>query len=495
MDDFKKVIGMDFLRQVRVVPIPFLRSTAILEEEAPCMVPTITGSKAKTPMLSAMQLEKGLKKNEVTYLVALKEDPINPMRDPMPAEVKKELDEFKDVMPSELPKKLPPRREEDHKIELESGAKPLTMGPYRMAPLELEELRRQLKELLDAIFIQPSKAPYGAPVLFQKKHDGSLRMCIDYRAINKVTIKNKYPIPLIAHLFDQLGRARYFTKLDLRSGYYQVRIAEGDEPKTTCVTRYGSYEFLVMPFGLTNAPATLCTLMNKIFHPFLDKFVVVYLDDIVIYSNTLEEHIDHIKKVFRLLRLNELYVKKEKCSFALGEVGFLGHRIKNGKLMMDESKIKAIQEWDPPTKVPQLRPFLGLVNYHRRFIKGYSARAAPLIDLLKKNKAWTWDEKCQQAFEDLKKAITEELVLALPDHTKVFKVHTDASDFSSGVVLMQERRPIAFESRKLNDREVVHSPRERDDSDHPLLVDMETLSAGVALHCEDLNIATSYFPT
>ena len=333
-----------------------------------------------------MQLEKGLKKNEVTYLAALKEDSINPMGDSMPAEVKKALDEFKDVMPPELPKKPPPRREEDHKIELESGAKPPAMGPYRMAPPELEELRRQLKELMDAGFIQPSKAPYSALVLFQKKHDGSLRMCIDYRALNKVTIKNKYPIPLIADLFDQLGRARYFTKLDLRLGYYQVRIAEGDEPKTTCVTRYGSYEFLVMPFGLTNAPATFCTLMNKIFHPFLDKFVVVYLDDIVIYSNTLEEHIDHLNKVFRLLRRNELYVKNEKCSFALGEVGFLGHRIKDGKLMMDESKIKAIQEWDPPTKVPQLRSFLGLVNYYRRFIKGYSARAARLTYLLKKSK-------------------------------------------------------------------------------------------------------------
>ena len=212
-------------------------------------------------------------------------------------------------------------------------------------------MRRQLKELLGAGFIQPSKAPYGAPVLFQKKHDGSLRMCIDYRALNKVMVKNKYPIPPIADLLDQLGRARYFTKMDFRSGYYQVRIAEGDEPKTTCVTRYGSNEFLVMPFGLTNAPATFCTLMNKIFHPFLDKFVMVYLDDIVIYRNTLEEHVDHLRKVFRLLRQNALYVKKEKCSFALGEVGFLGHRIKDGNLMMDESKIKAIQEWDPPTKV------------------------------------------------------------------------------------------------------------------------------------------------
>ena len=436
MDDFKIVIEMDFLRQVRAVPIPFLRSMAILEEEAPCMVLPITESKAKTPMLSAMQLEKGLKRNEVTYLATLKEDPIDPMRDTMPVEVKKALDEFKDVMPSELPKKLPPRREEDHKIELESGAKPPAMGPYRMAPLELEELRRQLNDLLDAGFIQPYKAPYGAPVLFQKKHDGPLRMCIDYRALNKVTVKNKYPIPLIADLFDQLGSAKFFTKLDLRSGYYQVRIAKGDEPKTTCVTRYGSYEFLVMPFGLTNAPATFCTLMNKIFHPFLDKFVVVYLDDIVIYRNTLEEHVDHLRKVFRLLRQNELYVKKEKCFFALGEVGFLGHHIRDGKLMMEEGKIKAIQEWDPPTKVPQLRSFLGLVNYYRRFINGYSARAAPLTDLLKKGKAWTWDEKCQQAYEDLKKAVTEEPVLALPNHTKVFEVHTDASDFAIGGVLM-----------------------------------------------------------
>ena len=266
------------------------------------------------------------------------------------------------------------------------------MGPYRMAPPELDELRRQLKELLDAGFIQPSKATYGAPILFQKKHNGSLQMCIDYRALNKVTIKNKYPIPLIADLFDQLGRVRYFTKLDLRSSYYQVRIAEGDEPKTTCVTRYDSYEFLVMPFGLTNAPATFCTLMNKIFHPYLDKFVVVYLDDIIICSITLKEHVEHLRKIFKILRQNELYVRKKNCSFAMEEVSFLGHRIRDGKLMMDDSKVKAIQEWDPPTKVPQLKSFLGLVNYYRQFIKGYSARTAPLIDLLKKNKAWEWDE-------------------------------------------------------------------------------------------------------
>ena len=184
------------------------------------------------------------------------------------------------------------------------GAKPPAFAPYHMAPPELEELRNQLKELLDAGYVHPSKSPYGAPVLFQKKHDGSLRLCIDYRALNKITIKNKYPIPRIDDLFDQLGDASYFTKLDLRSGYYQVRIAEGDEPKTACVTRYGSYEFLVMPFGLTNALATFCTLMNKVLAPFLDRFVVVYLDDIVIYSKNLEEHVEHLREVLRTLRDN-----------------------------------------------------------------------------------------------------------------------------------------------------------------------------------------------
>ena len=199
----------------------------ILEEKKPCMVLTITEGSPKTLMISAMQVKRVLKRKNVTYLATHKEEKDDGLEEPMPKEIEGVLDEFKDVMPLELPKRLPPRRKEDHKIELEPGAKPLALRPYRMAPPELDELRRQLKELLDVGFIQPSKAPYGASVLFQKKHDGSLQMCIDYQALNKVMVKNKYPIPLIANLFDQFGRARYFMKLDLRSGYYQVRITEG----------------------------------------------------------------------------------------------------------------------------------------------------------------------------------------------------------------------------------------------------------------------------
>ena len=237
------------------------------------------------------------------------------------------LSKFIDVMPLELPKKLPPRRQTDHQIELVPGSRPPAQAPYRMTPPELIELRKQLTELLDAGFVQPSKVSYRALVLFQKKQDGTLRMCVEYRGLNKVTIKNKYLIPLAAELFDRLSKAEYFTKLDLRSVYWQVHVAEGDEAKTTCVTRYGSFEFLVMSFRLTNAPATFCNLMNDVLFDFLDSFMVVYFDNIVIYSSTLEDHVVHLEIVLDRLRQNQLYVKKEKCEFAQTEIKFLGHLI------------------------------------------------------------------------------------------------------------------------------------------------------------------------
>ncbi|KAA0041960.1 reverse transcriptase [Cucumis melo var. makuwa] len=258
----------------------------------------------------------------------------------VPKEIMRVLEKYHDVMPDSLPKSLPPRRMIDHEIELVPGAKPPAKNAYRMAPPELAELRKQLDELLNAEFIRPAKAPYGAPVLFQKKKDGSLRLCIDYRVLNKLT-------------------------LDLRSGYYQVRIAKGDESKTTCVTRYGTFEFLVMAFGLTNAPATFCTLMNQVFHEYLDKFVVVYLDDIVVYSTTMEEHRDHLQKVFQKLKENQLYVKREKCSFAQERTNFLGHVIECGRIGMEEGKIVAIRDWAVPKSVSELHSFLGLAMPRR----------------------------------------------------------------------------------------------------------------------------------
>ena len=465
MDDFDVVLGMKFIREHRAVPIPWANALLMLGDK-PCVIqgrspPTSLGE--RQTKLSAMQLKRGVRKGEPTFLCApLGCSPLAERKEALPPAIEAVLEEFRDVMPAELPKGLPPRRAVDHQIELLPGTKPPARAPYRMAPPELAELRKQLTEMIEAGQIRPSKSPFGAPVLFQKKHDGSLRMCVDFRALNKITVRNRYPLPLIADLFDQLSGAKYFSKLDLRSGYYQVRITEGDEYKTTCVTRYGAFEFLVMPFGLTNAPATFSTLMNQVFQGYIDKFVVVYLDDILVYSSNLREHCEHLRIVFQLLRKNQLYVKPEKCSFAQRSIKFLGHILEKGSIRMDEEKVKAIAEWKAPTNVSQLRSFLGLTNYYRRFVGGYSARAAPLTDLLKKNIKWDWTEPCQRAFEDLKQAMMEDPVLALPDLTLPFEVQTDASNVALGGVLLQEGHPVAYESRKLGDVEQRYTAQEKE---------------------------------
>ena len=220
--------------------------------------------------------------------------------------------EYKDVFSGELPG-LPPSRDIDFHIELHLGTSPISMTPHRMAPIELQELKVQIQELLGKGFIRPSTSPWGAPVLFAKKKDKTLRLCIDYRKLNWVTIKNRYPLPRIDDLFDQLRGARVYSKIDLRTSYHQLRVREADIPKTTFRTRYGHFEFTVMPFGLTNAPAAFMDLMNRVFQPYLDQFVVVFVDDIQIYSRSEVEHEDHLRIVLHLLRDHQLYAKFSKC--------------------------------------------------------------------------------------------------------------------------------------------------------------------------------------
>jgi hypothetical protein len=366
--------------------------------------------------------------------------------------IRRVLEEFLDVMPEELPEALPLRRRVDHVIEVMPGMAPPAKAPYRMSHEELKELKVQLEELLAKGYIKRSKSPYGAPVFFVHKKDGTLRMCVDYRAFNKATVKNWYPLPRIDDLFDRLSGAKVFSRIDLRSGYYQIRIVEGDEENIVCRTRYGSYEFLVMPFGLTNAPATFCTFMNDIFREWLDDFVVIYIDDILIYSGSLEKHEEHLRKVFQRLRENKLYAKLEKCEFGVKEVDFPGHRITQEGLKMDDHKVKAILDWEPPKSVPALRSFLGLASYYRKFIKNFAKIAAPLTNLLKKSAVtYEWEEACNEAFETLKGILVKAQLLKVSDFDKEFEIHSDASNFAIGGVLVQEGRPVAFESKKLSE--------------------------------------------
>jgi hypothetical protein len=331
-------------------------------------------------LISATQASKMLSKGCSAFLCAV-EVLETPELEPKDIPV---VQEFLEVF-QEVPG-LPPDREIEFAIELVPGTAPISKAPYRMAPAELAELKQQLQELLDKGLIQPSVSPWGAPVLFVRKKDGSLRLCIDYRELNRVTVKNKYPLPRIDDLFDQLAGAAVFSKIDLRSGYHQLKIKKEDVPKTAFRTRYGHYEFLVLPFGLTNAPAYFMDLMNRIFHPYLDKFVVVFIDDILVYSKSKEEHAEHLRMVLSTLMRHKLYAKFKKCDFWMEKVHFLGHVITKEGISVDPAKIAAVVDWPRPTNVTEVRSFLGMAGYYRRFVKDFSKIASPLTQLLRKDR-------------------------------------------------------------------------------------------------------------
>ncbi|GJS82045.1 putative nucleotidyltransferase, ribonuclease H, partial [Tanacetum coccineum] len=334
--------------------------------------------------------------------------------------------DFPEVFPEDLPG-LPLTRQVEFHIELIPGAAPVARAPYRLAPAEMKELAEQLKELSDKGFIRPSSSPWGAPILFVKKKDGSFRMCIDYRELNKLTVKNRYPLPRIDDLFDQLQGSSIYSKIDLRSGYHQLRVREEDIPKTAFRTRYGHYEFQVMPFGLTNAPAVFMDLMNRVCKPYLDKFVIVFIDDILIYSRDEKEHEEHLKTILELLKKEELYAKFSKCEFWIHTVKFLGHVIDSSGIHVDPTKIEAVKNWASPTTPSEIRQFLGLAGYYRRFIEGFSKIAKPMTELTQKNQKFYWGEEQEEAFQLLKQKLCAAPILALPKGSDDFVVYCDAS--------------------------------------------------------------------
>jgi hypothetical protein len=318
----------------------------------------------------------------------------------------------------------------------------------------MQELSKQLEELLEKGFIRPSSSPWGAPILFVKKKDGSMRMCIDYRELNKVTVKNKYPLPRIDDLFDQLQGAAWFSKIDLRSGYHQLRVKEEDVHKTAFRTRYGHYEFVVMPFGLTNAPAAFMDLMNRVCRPMLDRSVIVFIDDILIYSKTKEDHVEHLREVLKTLRKEQLYAKFSKCDFWLEEVQFLGHLVNREGIKVDPAKVDAVMKWETPKTPTEIRSFLGLAGYYRRFIQDFSKIATPLTRLTRKGEAFVWGEDQKSAFETLRRKLCEAPVLTLPDGIEDMTVYCDASYHGLGCVLMQRGKVISYASRQLKTHEV-----------------------------------------
>lgn len=433
-------------------------------QQTPVKIPTAP-KKTQISLISHQQLNQTLTADDQLLLCEISEEGLiySNANDPR---VKPILDDFPDVFPDELPLELPPNRPCDHRIRLEPGALPPWRPIYRMSPLELDAMKEELERLLKNGSIEPSVSPFGAPVIFVKKKDGSLRMCMDYRALNKITIKNRFPIPLIDDLLDRLHGAKIFSKIDLRWGYNQVRIHEDDIEKTAFRTRYGHYQFKVMPFGLTNAPATFQNLVQDILRPHLDEFVIVYIDDILIYSQNEEEHTRHVRKVLELLRQHKMYGKITKCEFFKESVEYLGHIISSKGISTDPKKITTIQGWPQPKNIKELQSFLGLCNYYRRFILDYSKVAAPLTDLTHKDTPYDWSDRCTQSFLKLKKLMMTAPVLAIPDPELPFEVTTDASDFAVGGVLSQDQgqgsQPVAFTSRKMNPAERNYAAHEKE---------------------------------
>ncbi|GJU03646.1 putative reverse transcriptase domain-containing protein [Tanacetum coccineum] len=432
LGSFDVIIGMDWLRRChavivcdeKLVQIPYGNETLTF-----CGNESSNGRESRLTVISCSKAQEYKSEGK-----QIKDVPI--VRD------------FPKVFPEDLPG-LPPARPVEFQIDLIPGAAPVARAPYRLAPSKMKELSEQLQELSDKGFIRPSSSPWGASILFVKKKDGSFRMCIDYRELNKLTVKNRYPLPRIDDLFDQLQGSSIYSKIDLRSGYHQLRVREQDISKTAFRTRYGHYEFQVMPFRLTNAPAVFMDLMNRVCKPYLDKFVIVFIDDILIYSKDEKEHEEHLKAILELLKKEQLYAKFSKCEFWIPKVQFLSHVIDSRGIHVDPAKIESIKDWASPKTPTKIRQFLGLAGYYRRFIEGFSKIAKSMTKLTQKGIKFDWGEKEENAFQLIKQKLCSAQILDLPVGSEDFVVYCDASHKGLGAVLMQREKVIAYASRQL----------------------------------------------
>lgn len=447
---YDAVLGMDWLEAHSPMICDWVGKSLHIPHNG--AVAHLIGIQSTAPTLSPIdvaQLRKAYAGNDIWAIavVDLQSDgSVVPLTDKLPQDLTELLSEFNDVFAT--PGTLPPHRAYDHAIALETPHSPINCRPYRYSPMQKDEIERQVADMIKAGIVVPSMSPYASPVLLVKKKDGEWRFCVDYRRLNSSTIKNKFPLPIVDELLDELAGAQFFSKLDLRAGYHQIRMREADEEKTAFKTHSGHFQFRVMPFGLTNAPATFQCLMNSIFSEQIRKYVIVFLDDILIYSRTWTEHLDHLRLVLRTLRAHQLYAKMSKCSFAQDSISYLGHIISRQGVATDPEKTRAMENWPLPTSATELRGFLGLTGYYRKFVPGYGIIAKPLTSLLTK-KGFYWTDQATQAFNQLKKAMVSTPVLALPDFSQPFAVETDACDTGVGAVLTQNNHPIAYLSKAL----------------------------------------------
>lgn len=428
---------------------------------------TVIENDTKYEDISLAELERECKKHNNVILTLLVQR-IEYDEDAHPGIVPVDFDlkRFDDVVTDALPAGLPPDRKVKHRITLVQGSTPPHRPPYRLSHKDKQELSTQIETLLKDGRVIPYGSPYGAPVIFVHKKDGTKRLCVDYRALNLITIKERFPLPLIDDIFDTIQGAKVFSSLDLHSGYHQVAIAEEDYDKTAFVTPYGQYAWRVMPFGLTNAPATFQRLMNEIFHKILNKTVVVYLDDILVFSKTQKDHKRDLEEVFKILRANNLIAKRRKCYFFQTRLNFLGHMISSEGISPNEDKIKAIRTWPIPKSKKEALSFLGLTTYYRRFIEKYAHIAASLYDYTAEKTKWT--EEQTRLFNELKDRLVSAPILILPDPKQKYVVYTDASDRCIGAVLQQTDKHhkllgvVAYESKKLSGAQLNYPVREKE---------------------------------
>ena len=344
------------------------------------------------------------------------------------------LQEFKDVFPEKLPDQLPPICDIQHAIDFVPGATLPNLPHYRMSLVKHVELQRQVEELLRKGFVRESMSPCAVPALLTPKKDGTWRMCADSRAINKITVKHCFPIPQLDDMLDMMVGATIFSKIDLKSGYHQIRVRSGDEWKTAFKMKDGLYKWMVMPFGLSNAPTTFMRVMSQVLKPFMGKLLVVYFDDILIYSKSREQHLDHLTQVRTTLRKESLYGNLKKCSFFTDRVVFLGFIISSEGVFADPQKVQAIVDWPEHKNIHEIRSFHGLASFYHRFIKGFSTIMSPITDCMKQGE-FVWIKAAAKSFNEVKQKMTEALVMRLPDFTKPFEVECDASGIGIGGVL------------------------------------------------------------